>query len=123
MAHQVQDFEIHAGSDLSITVPVTDDGTADGTPIDITSVLGITWAAEGAESGTRALTKTLGDGIELSGDSGEDHIFVITLTDDDTINLLGWYNHEARITDAAGEKTTVLTGMLEVHGTILTSSE
>lgn len=123
MAHQVQDFEIHAGSDLTITVPVTDDGTADGTPIDITSAAGITWAAEGAESGTRAITKTLGSGIELSGDSGEDHIFIITLTDDDTESLLGWYKHEARVTDSVGGKTTVLTGMLEVHETILTSSE
>lgn len=122
MAHQVQDFEIHAGADLTITVPVTDDGTASGTPIDITSATAITWGAENAETGVRAVTKTLGDGIELSGDSGEDHIFIITLTDEDTADLLGWYKHEARVTDG-GLKTTVLTGMLEVHETILTSSE
>lgn len=123
MAHQVQDFEIHAGTDLVITVLVTDTGESDGTPQDLTGATEITWAAENAETDTRALTKSLGDGIALLTDSADEGKFTITLTDADTDDLLGWYKHEARVTDSAGLKTTVLTGMLEIHETILTSSE
>lgn len=123
MAHQIQDFEIHAGTDLIITVLVTDTGESDGTPQDLTGATEITWAANNAETGTRALTKSLGDGITLLADSADEGKFTITLTDVDTEDLEGWYDHEARVTDSAGLKTTVLTGMLEVHGTILTSSE
>jgi len=123
MAHQVQDFEIHAGDDLVFTVRVTDDGTADGTPIDISGLTAVTWAAENAETGARALTKTLADGVAILGDSANPGEFTVTLTDDDTSPLLGWYKHEARITDESGLKTIVMVGMMEVHSTILTDAE
>ncbi len=123
MAHQVQDFEIHAGDDLVITVKVTDDGTATGNAVDISALTAITWAAEDADSGARALTKTLGAGIAILGDSANPGEFTVTLTDDDTRALSGWYRHEARITDENGLKSTVLTGMMEVHPTIMTASE
>ncbi len=122
MTHQVQDFSIHAGDDLIIPVTVTEDGTPTGTPVDITGALLIVWALSTRE-GTiaRVLTKTLGEGIEVTDASGG--VFEVTIDTEDTRDLSGRYQHQARITDSGGSKSTVMSGLVTVDPTILEDAE
>jgi len=123
MPHHIQDLEIHAGNDLVLPVTVTADGTSAGERVDLTGTTKIVWAVSrrDVDGFIRLITKELGDGITLT-DSGEG-VFEITLSASETLNLHGPYLHEARVTDADGHKSTVLSGNLTVHKTILTVNE
>lgn len=125
MTHAVQDFAIHAGDDLVITVTVTEDGTANGTPVDLSGAEAITFAAapwvELGETAARAVTKTLGAGIAITDAAAGK--FAITLAPADTAALGGRYTHQARVTDALGKRSTVMTGILEVEASILDADE
>lgn len=125
MTVSVEDFSIHAGDDLTITVTVTADGTAGGTPVSLAGATAITWAAapwsQLGEATERAVTKTLGAGIAVTDAAGGE--FTVTLAAADTADLAGRYTHQARVTDAAGKRSTVLSGILEVEGSILDADE
>lgn len=123
MPHQIQNFELHAGEDKTITVLVTDDGTATGTPVDISSATEITYAAYTRdEDETRVLTYQLSDdGITMP--DGTDGKFYIHFVGADSEALDGWYNQEARITDGTGDKFYPFTGVLQIEPTNLDSDE
>ena len=117
MAHNVQNFEIHAGDDLVIPVTVTDQA---GQPVDLTGATAAWQAARGTPekfSKTPALSKATGSGIVLTDPASG--TFEITLAAADTEGLRGVFYHEAEVTDAGGNRATVLAGTMTVLATLI----
>ena len=112
MAHQVQNFEIHAGDDLTLQVSVTDDA---GQPVNLTGAQ-VAWQASRGRadrfSSTAVLAKASGTGITVTDAAGG--VFEVDLAAADTAGLRGAFYHEAKVTDAAGDKSTVFTGTMTV---------
>lgn len=117
MAHNVRNLEIHAGDDLAIPVAVTD---AAGQAVDLTGAA-IAWqAARGTPerfSKTAVVSKASGAGITITDPAGG--VFEIALASADTQGLSGSFYHEAEVTDAGGNKTTVMTGTMTVEATLI----
>lgn len=87
MAHQVQDFEIHAGEDAVITITVTD---SDGDAVDITGTTEITFAIANYSTGVRVQTENLTDSVPgVAITNAASGIFTVTLTDTETKALSG----------------------------------
>jgi hypothetical protein len=117
VAHNVQNFEIHAGDDLVIPVTVTDEA---GQAVDLTGAA-VGWqAARGTPQRfgtTPVVSKASGSGIAVTDPAGG--VFEITLEAADTQGLRGAFYHEAEVTDAAGKKTTVMAGTMTVEPTLI----
>ena len=129
MAHQIADFEIHAGDDLVIPVEVTDNGKPStdpddpGTPIDLTDVSEITFAAaDRDESDTRSITYKLSTtGIAvIDAVAGR---YNITIAKADTFGKSGWKTMQSRVTDTLGNKFTAFEGLLNINKSILLADE
>lgn len=124
MSHQIQNLigenALHEGDNAEIDVTVTEDGTAGGTPTNLTGLLGATYAMD-TPLGVRVITKTLNAGVtvEVAG-SG---LMKITLDDTDTQGIPGIYTHVLRIKDSANNKITVFTGEIEIVDVSLSASE
>jgi hypothetical protein len=96
MAEEHQNFEVYAGSDLSLDFSLT---WEDGDPYDITSSV-ITWVAATKAGREPFLAKEIGTGIVLihaEGEADDPAVFQLVLVPDDTAELLGLYYHETRV--------------------------
>jgi hypothetical protein len=114
MTHKVQNFEIHAGDSRDIVVTVVD---SQGGVVDLTGAT-IAWhLAQSARAAAPAVAKSLGAGIAIT--DGANGVFTISLDPADTAALSGLYYHEAEVTDAAGHRSTVLTGVATVVPTLI----
>jgi len=122
MGLAIRDFAICAGDDLAIPVTVTEDGLAEGAPISLVGLTGIAFAvADFGPTKTRRVTKTLGAGVEVTDAAAGK--FLVTLTAADTTGLSGPYRYQARLIDAGGNRSTVLTGTLKIRPAILEADE
>ena len=117
------DLEMICGNDLVIPVQLYE-GDTGTTPLNLTGVTAITYNVKhqlGPSYGA-LITKGLGTGIAIIGAPTNGDI-EITLLDTDTLpappaeRLVGYFAHEVQITDATGNKTTVLQGTLTIRGT------
>lgn len=104
MAKTVQDFEMYAGEDKTITVPVADVG----------AIVSASWKLCEKVKYTDLITKnsTVPADLTIAGDS-----LIITLVPDDTEELDGKYYHEARVTDSVGRTETVAVGTGTIYRT------
>lgn len=105
-----QDFTVYAGDAASVVFTVKDDA---GAAIDISSSSQIDWNARRDLESAIVIEKTkTGGGISFVTD-GTDGKFKLFLTKTDTAALSGFYLHEAIVTDAGGNPTTVTTGRMQ----------
>jgi len=110
MTSEAQNFEMYAGEDKILTVTVTD---AAGDVVDLTDA-SIEWVMKRTADDTTALvTKTLADGITCA--SPATGVFTVTLEAADTEELGGAsYLHEAEVTDAGDNVSTVTRGVVTI---------
>ena len=106
-----QDFTVYAGDAAFPQFTVRD---ANGTPIDISTAVQISWNASRDVQSAPVLVKnkTTG-GIQLVG-GGTGGVFQLNLSSSDTQVLTGYYIHEAAITDSSGNVSTVTLGRMQV---------
>ncbi|WEK53335.1 MAG: hypothetical protein P0Y55_12145 [Candidatus Cohnella colombiensis] len=104
-----QNFEMFAGDSIQIEVAVTDKGEA----VYLTGTT-IKWALKRSVLKTANVAlKTTASGIELTDPT--DGKFQVTLNAIDTVSLKpGYYYHEAEITDASGNVSTIMTGTVAI---------
>lgn len=106
--HTTQNFEVHQGSDKTLNFTVTDES---GDAVDITGAT-IKWILATDQGASASLTKT---GSVTSGTSGK---FSVSLTGADTDGFSGMFYHEARVTDGSGTITHVVSGLVNIIGTV-----
>jgi len=114
MAHQVENFSIHAGNDIQIPVVVEDENN--GSLTDAT----IHWWAARSRFTTAdkvTLKKSTEDGIEITDADARE--FTLTLTRADTLDLLGGYHHEFMIIDNEGNHSTVIDGTMTIERSLV----
>lgn len=89
-------FEMIAGNSKTLHTTATD---REGTVIPLVDVATMTWGLFDLDGNLKA-QKTLGDGIAITGDvAGE---YDVDLDDTDTVDLLGDYCHDVKITYISG---------------------
>lgn len=103
-----QNFETFSGNDVVLVVTVEDADAGDGSPLNLAGAQEVIWALAKRANATAILTKTLGDGVEIT-DAAAGEVEV-TLTSADLEPLRGDYYHEMRVTNSAGQKATVMYG-------------
>jgi hypothetical protein len=104
----MDDFTVYQGTDVTPYVSVTSDGTATGTPIDVSAWTAATWVAFSlplTEEQMPSITKhkvdmTVGIDPLLDPPSEIQNSIFFPLTNQDlgSVDLLGQYRHELRIT-------------------------
>ena len=108
MTETGQNLEVYQGKDKLIDATIYD--TA-GAELDISGST-FEWVVYRPTSGEIVLTKTVGSGITII--DAPNGLIRITLVPDDTLTLLGNYNHECELTDATSKIDTVFTGYFKV---------
>jgi hypothetical protein len=109
MTYTGQNIEIYQGDTRTLVVTVYDlDGVI--TPITGSS---IKWVVYKPSSGAIYISKEVGSGITIT--DGANGIFEITLDRDDTLILLGRYNHECELKDSSDNYSTIFTGYFKVY--------
>lgn len=106
-----QDFKIYAG-DAAIPVFTVENGA--GTPIDISQSSEISWVARRAADSAPIVTKLKTTGGITFVTDGTDGKFQVVLAKADTTDLTGFYLHQAVVTDAFDQPSTVATGRISV---------
>ena len=108
MTYTGQNLELYRGKDRIVVVTIYDDA---GAPLSIGSHT-FTWVVYKPTTGAIVLTKTVGSGIVIT--LPDDGVLEITLVPDDTLSLLGQYNHEGELTTPGGKQDVVFTGYFKV---------
>ena len=108
MTYTVQNLELYQGKDRVIEV-IVEDGF--GALLDITDH-DFTWVVYKPTTGVIVLTKTTSDGIVLTVPASG--VMEITLIPDDTLSLLGQYNHEGEIETPTGKQDVIFTGYFKI---------
>lgn len=103
VAERNQNFEMFAGDTENVVVTVTEGGS----PINLSGAT-IRWVMKRAGSVTPLISKTSPAGITITDTAGGK--FTISLMPADTEDQRGDYYHEAEVTDASGNVSTVMTG-------------
>lgn len=106
MTARNQNFAMHAGDTKHVIVTVTG--------VDLAGAA-VKWSMRKAalKVAGPGVSKDTNAGIEITNAAtGE---FTIKLNPTDTAGMSGTYLHEAEVTDAAGNVSTVLTGMVTIH--------
>ena len=106
-----QDFVTYKGDSVTPIFTVLNSA---GTAIDISSVTQITWTARRENSDSATVTKTKTGGTITFVTDGTDGKFQVAIIGTDTTAMDGFYLHEASITDASGNVTTVSVGRMNV---------
>ena len=106
MTKSGQNVTMYQGDYRILEVTVLDENDA---PRDVTGCL-VTWVVYKPTTKFVELTKIVGSGISAPVGA----VFEITLEPEDTLNLLGQYNHECEITDGSSHPFTILTGYFKV---------
>ena len=108
MTETGQNLEVYQGKDKLIDAIIYD--TA-GVELDITSCT-FEWVVYRPTSGEIVITMAVGSGITII--DAPNGLLRSTLVPDDTLTLLGNYNHECELTDATSKIDTVFTGYFKV---------
>lgn len=106
-----QDFITYQGDDVAPVFTVRD---GSGAIVNISSVSNITWIARRNLQDAAVLTKTKAGGEITFVTDGTDGQFQVEIDAADTTALSGYYVHQASITDANGNITTVTVGRMQV---------
>ncbi len=108
MTYTGQNLELYRGKDRVIEV-IVEDGA--GARLNIAGS-SFTWVVFKPSVGTVVLSKTTVSGIDLTVPASG--VMEITLIPEDTVSLLGQYNHEGEITTPSGKQDTIFTGYFKV---------
>ena len=109
-----QNFQMFAGDDLRIIVPVVDERTRE--PIDISQATSIKWSmARTVGATTPVLEKELDNGITINNPTS----FFFDITNVESSDLTGNYYHEAEVITSQGYVYTVLSGRAYVQKTLI----
>jgi len=112
MASTNQNFTIWADNHKDLLITVRNDNSVE---VDLTSSSSIIWVLSGDDLSASLVRKaTGGDGVTISGCT-----FTVSLSPADTGNLAGTYYHEAQVTNASGDVSTVTTGMATINRTVI----
>lgn len=106
-----QDFVTFKGDTVQPVFAVVD---GNNNPVDISTVTDITWTARRNITDAVAITKLKSTGGIVFTNTGTDGKFTLKLAPADTSPLSDWYIHQASITDASGNVTTVTIGRMNV---------
>lgn len=110
------DFAMYAGDTATLVVTVTDSSGA----VDLTGA-SVKWQASsiivGGFEATPSIEKSLDDGIAIT--NAEGGVFDVRLDPSDTESLSGKFYHEAELTDASGNVSTILTGRMTVTSVLI----
>lgn len=104
-----QNFYIYQGDDKEIFVTTYDE---DNATLDITSC-SLTWVAYKRYPENIVLTKITGSGITITVPASG--IFRIDFNPNDTLGLLGEYNHECELIDTNLNVSTIFVGTMNVY--------
>ncbi|HSF94778.1 MAG TPA: hypothetical protein VLA52_07105 [Thermohalobaculum sp.] len=123
MAHNIQNFDYHAGDNKPLDFTVYDEDPANpgqpdlASPVDLTGAT-IRWALSAfATDAAPLLTKTTALGITITDAAAGK--FRVSLDKADTVALNGKYYHEAEVLTAGAADDTVATGTVTVAPTVL----
>lgn len=108
-----QNFEMYQGDDKILRVTVLDD---DDNAVDITGTT-IAWGIYRRTQGNIVLNKNTSSGISLTAPGSG--IFEINLIRANTLSLQGRYLHEAEMTDLNGNHSTLFTGTVLIHKSLI----
>lgn len=112
MTSKNQDIDgYYAGDTLQITITVQDDA---GNALDLTGAT-VEWVLVSAGERETVLSKDSASGGIALTDAANGEIR-ITIDPADTESLKGLYRHEAEVTDASGNTSTVTVGDFEING-------
>src|SRR5882672_4101952 len=106
-----QDFVTYQGDAPKPIFTVRDSA---GAIVDISTVTEIEWTCRRMDDDVAALTKLKSAGAITFVTNGTDGKFQVAITIANTTGLNGFYKHQARITDSAGNPTTVSAGRMQV---------
>lgn len=119
MAHNEQNFQLHAGNDRDITITCT---TSDGVDLDLSaSGLTITWILLNHPLSVNPLiSKTSPTEIDLPSPLTNQYVLHLVAADTVTVSPFayivppGVYYHGSVLEDANGNRTTLLHGTVEI---------
>lgn len=111
-----QNFQMVAGDSKTLVITVRN---SVGDPVNITGST-IKWQAARSLGKASIISKTTSSGISLSDPTNG--IFTVTLNPDDTEDLRGVYHHEAQVTDASNNISTVLSGTMTIRPPLIEST-
>jgi hypothetical protein len=122
MAHQVQNFQMHAGDNRVLSVTVED---STGGAVDLTGAT-IRWALAKTLHTAALISKSSTAGsseIEVTGTTaGEIDIKIVPTDTKSTAQYLhGVYYHEAEVQDSLGNRSTIFEGYVTIHKILLSS--
>lgn len=104
-----QNDSMVSGDSMPLDFPLTDYVT--GAAADLSTVTAIVYKMATSPTATTAdVTKTLGAGITVSGNT-----VTVTLAPADTASLAGVYFHELQVTGAGGTVETPIQGYLSIE--------
>lgn len=106
-----QDFTIYAG-DFALPIFQVKDGA--GAPLDISAVSDIFWTAQRDLSTATVIAKSKTDGTIQLVNGGVAGQFSVRILAADSLDLSGFYLHQAKLLDDIGELSTVSTGRMQV---------
>lgn len=106
-----QDFVTYAGNDVS---PIFTVKNAAGVAIDISTVTEIVWICFRAVGETASISKSKTAAQITFVTTGADGKFQVAILAADTVDLSGYFIHQASITDASGNVTTVAVGRMQI---------
>lgn len=113
-------IEMHAGNTKRIIVQVKDD---EGEPINVSTLMACQFKAVEAPMGRAKynsavkILKTIDSNGSIDISSG-DGVIVVTLDPEDTAALVGQYYFELKLTEANGDVSTVVSGLLTIKASI-----
>lgn len=112
---ELQNFAVARGDDETVTFNMIKDSGINLADMGITVVWKVFEQSTGvvADDAVAIITKSVGDGLEITP-SPSPGKFTITIAHADTVELLGNYYHEAKVTDALTAITTVVQGIMTV---------
>lgn len=112
-----QDFSVFAGRDYELPVAITED---DGiTPLDLTNC-DLAWVISRAPGQAALVTKTTAAVLEIAVTSAVNGQATIYLVQTDTEDFGGLTcEHELVVTDAGGDDSTVLRGLITIQKSLI----
>lgn len=105
-----QHVSIVSGDTVHLTVTVTD---AQDNTVDLAGA-SVRWALSSRRDSTPTLTKSTSNGGVTITDAAAGE-FRVELDPSDTASLSGSWTHEAEVTDASGNVSTVLSGSVSIR--------
>ncbi|OAS21156.1 hypothetical protein [Paenibacillus oryzisoli] len=102
-----QNFTMFAGDTENIPVTFTDNRS----PVNLSGAT-VQWSMKRVNAATNILEKDTVSGVTITDEAAG--VFTVLLSPEDTENLNGTYSHKAKVIDAAGNVSTVMTGKVTI---------